>query len=610
MYEPELNNARESIETLPEDVRERFAEFRSQVEARTTLPWGEHCAECVWPVCYSTCALYERRADGGCRQFAGDAVRIDHRDGLNPYILKVKFKQWAKFWSVGSLKLKPLDRADRTERIHIAVGAIARATPLPAGPKARVLGKINYRRRVTLASAGPAEVPPDCFVLECFNPNARAVSLTLLVGNKDRDVIRRFEESIAITQGYTRARVGFAAIAAAVDTTHPFEVELIPNGCENTTLYFGLMDFVKERSGAAATTAAKAPGGAGARTLKCIVWDLDNTLWDGVLIEDGEKGVRLRQGVVDVIKATDERGILHSIASKNNHDEAMRLLKKLGIEEYFLFPQISWTPKSESIRRIAQQLNIGIDAMAFVDDQAFERSEVQTALPEIIVIDAAECESLPQRAECQGNVTAESRNRRQMYREQEQRETAQNRYTGDYLGFLRSCGIEASIRPLEEENLRRVYELAQRTNQMNFSGNRYHESELRDLMRSAVLKGFVVQCRDRFGDYGIVGFAVVETLRPCLVDLMFSCRVQAKRVEHAVLTFLLHRFAMNGARDFFAKYRRTERNAPSGKVFAEMGFEQVEERDGVQSLVFRCGQAIPDDGIVTVLSELEAAANA
>lgn len=599
MYEPEVNTGTEAAESLDAAVLAQFAEYRERVAARTLLPWGEHCTECVWPVCYTTCALYERRADGGCRQFVGSAVRIDHRQGLNPYILKVQFKQWAKFWTPGTLKLQELEKADRAERIHVAVGAIARATPLPGSVKTRVLGKVNYRRRVAAGQESASADAPDCFLLECFNPNQREVSLTFTVRRKDRSVARRFEESIAIAPGYVRARIAFEEIARVVDVTEPFEVEIVPNGCENTTLYFGLMDFVKERSAVAPV------GSALEKRIKCVVWDLDNTVWDGVLLEDGPGGVRLRARVLDVIRTTDERGILHSIASKNNEADALGLLRDLGIEELFLYPQIGWMPKSESIRRIGQQLNIGLDAMAFVDDQAFEMEEVRAALPDVMVMDAAHCEEIAERAEFQASATEESRRRRQMYREQEQR-AAQLGEAGDYFGFLRGCAMEVTVRPLGEENLRRVYELAQRTNQMNFSGNRYAEEELRAILRREEMSGLVIACRDRFGDYGIVGFAVVDAQKPCVVDLMFSCRVQAKRVEHAVLTFLLQRFAAGG-RDFFAKYRRTERNAAAGKVFEEMGFVVTGESDGVLSLVFRSGHGIADDGIVTMVDELEAA---
>src|SRR5262245_49534969 len=147
MYEAEVNNSIESIDTLPLEIRKRFAEFRHRIVSRTLLPWGEHCTECVWPTCYTTCELYSPRLDGGCRQFVDGMVRIDHKDGLSPYLLKLRFKRWAKLWTVGALRLQPLSMAATKELFHIAVGAISRNAPLPAPIKPRLLHKISYLKR-------------------------------------------------------------------------------------------------------------------------------------------------------------------------------------------------------------------------------------------------------------------------------------------------------------------------------------------------------------------------------------------------------------------------------------------------------------------------------
>jgi len=601
MYEAEVSNAIESIETLPQEVRKRFVEFRSRVAARTTLPWGEHCTECVWPTCYTTCDLYSPRKDGACRQFEGGVVRIDHKEGLSPYLVKIRFKQWAKLWTPGNLHLKPLSQAEKSEQFNIAVGAIGRAAPLPSFAKVRVLQKISYLRRMAAESARGNGEAPDCFLLECFNPNKQTITLTFTLRLRDRNEPRAFQEMVTVPAGYTRARIPFSEIARCIDISLPFEVEIVPNHCDNTVLYFGLMDFVKEFP----DSLRLEQSGKKARVFKCIVWDLDNTLWDGVLIEDGPEKIRIRQGVVDVIKETDQRGILHSIASKNISEDAIKILRQHGLDEYFLYPKIAWQPKGQSIAEIAQLLNIGIDSLAFVDDQAFEREEVKIAHPEVTVIDAGEYAAILDRPECQVPVTPESKSRRVMYREQQHRQTVLEGFKGDYFGFLRECRMEVHIRPLGEENLRRVYELAQRTNQMNFSGNRYEAEQLEELMRSPALETYVIHCQDRFGDYGIVGFAVVDTRVPRLLDLMFSCRVQAKRVEHAILSFLLRRFVSDGGKDFFANYRKTAKNAQSGRVFEEMGFEPADEKEEVPSLVFRRTRAIPDDQIVRIVAHSE-----
>ena len=369
MYEAEVNYGKEPITSLPPEIRQKFSEFRANVIARTVLPWGEHCTECVWPSCYSTCALYDARPDGACRQFVGSAVRLDNNQGLNPYVLKLHFKRWAKLWSIGNIDLKTLSIAESEERRNIAVGALARNLPLPSPIKSRVLGKINYLRRVAAENALEGNARPDCFLLECYNPGNNPISLTFTVRLKDRSVTRRYEKCIEAPPGYTRAKIPFTEITSIIDIALPFELEIVPNNVtERTTLYLGLMDFIRE--------SPATPSTAGTNPIKCVIWDLDNTLWEGILIENGLSGVRLREPVVDVIKEIDRRGILQSVASKNNQEDVLNALRHFGIEEYFLYPQINWEPKSQSVTRIAKRLNIGLDSIVFIDDQAFEREEV------------------------------------------------------------------------------------------------------------------------------------------------------------------------------------------------------------------------------------------
>ena len=126
--------------------------------------------------------------------------------------------------------------------------------------------------------------------------------------------------------------------------------------------------------------------------IKCVVWDLDNTIWNGVLIEDSN--VTLRSGIKDIMDVLDQRGILQSIASKNDHDLAMSKLRELGLHEYFLYPQINWGPKSVSAKEIAKLINIGIDTLAFIDDQAFERDEVNFENRQVLCIDSTNLEHL------------------------------------------------------------------------------------------------------------------------------------------------------------------------------------------------------------------------
>jgi FkbH-like protein len=359
------------------------------------------------------------------------------------------------------------------------------------------------------------------------------------------------------------------------------------------------MDFVQEVQPPAVDSATEKSSGKNGK-IKCVVWDLDHTLWDGVLVEDGAAKLVLKPEIRSIVEALDKRGILQSVASKNNRDEALRALKHFQLDEFFLYPQISWNPKGEALKTIANRLNIGIDTLLFVDDQEFERRQVEAACPGIGTLDAADYATLLDSKECQVPVTAESMERRKMYLVEQERQEIQHGFQDDYKAFLRHCDIRLTISPLDEENLERVHELTQRTNQMNFSGNRYDRDVLRNILRTSYLDTYVLACEDRFGSYGIVGFGMVDAREPRLTDLMFSCRVQSKRVEHAFLRSMIERYLALTGKDFHANYRKTPRNAPSGQVFADLGMTETGVADGVTSLVFPRGGELADDGIIHV----------
>jgi FkbH-like protein len=604
MYETEVNQQIESAAAIPAEARRSFGELRGQVRSRTVLPWGEHCTECVWPTCYTSCDLYSPRQDGRCRRFVDGMVRIDSPSAANSYLLKIRFKRWGKLWTPGNLRLLAADRAERLEQRDRRIGSALQRLPLPNLVKIEATTRrYGFKKRMASRKSKQQELP-SCFLLECYNPEAHNVRLSLTMRATDERSKTPFQKLINLTPGFHRVRVPLEEIAAWIDVRQPFGIDLIPNDdADDTTLYFGLMDFVSELVESRKTGNEKASGkpDKGEKKIKCVVWDLDNTLWDGVLVEDGPEKLVLKPGVAAIIQDLDQRGILHSIASKNNLDDVLQVLKKFKLEEYFLCPQVSWRPKSQGIAAIAQQLNIGIDTLLFIDDSKFELGEVKAACPELKVLDALDYRTLPERGDCQVPVTAESRERRKLYQVEASRQTVAQSFSNDYMAFLRHCEIQLTVRAMTEDNLERVHELTQRTNQMNFSGNRYDREVLRNLLSVPYIDTFVLSCEDRFGSYGVIGFSIVDCREPRMTDLMFSCRIQSKRVEHAFLASVIRRYIAETGKDFFANYRKTPRNAPSGQVFADLSMEEIGSSEGVLSLRFPKEKAVADDGVIHVV---------
>lgn len=621
MYETEINTKTELITELPAEVAKAFRELNGGILSRTLIPWGEHCTECSWPMCYSTCELYAPREDLKCRRFVEGMVRVDCDGSLNGYLLKISFKRWGKLWAHGNFRLFSTEHASRVENRDYRIGTAIQHLPLSRAVR-RTAAIKRYSLKKRLASRRTKNGRrPTSFLCECYNPNSETVRLSLVIRSlyHERQVpfpnlvqllpgfddARELQESkipfqalLEVPPGFHRSRIAFEEISRVVDLTAPFGIDITPNEvAEGTTLYFGAIDFVAE-------VEEESRGKAKEKKIKCVIWDLDNTLWDGILMEDGLEKLRLRPAVVDIIRRLDERGILNSVVSKNNHDDAMRAIKSFGLEEYFLYPQISWQPKSEGIKAVAKALNIGTDTFLFVDDSPFELQEVQSACPDVRALDAAKREGILNMRECDVPVTEESASRRKLYQVETQRQAVAAGFGEDYLSFLRDCKIQVKITSLTDDNLERVHELATRTNQMNFSGNRYDRDVLKQIIASPHLATYVLTCQDRFGSYGIIGFSIVDRREPRMTDLMFSCRIQSKRVEHAFLSFVIGEFFKQTENDFLVSYRRTEKNAPSGQVFADLGMREIGNNDGVLLLSFPRNQAVPDDGIIRVEYDL------
>lgn len=574
-----------------------FEQKKQSIAAKTILPWSEHCTECAWPTCYTTCDLYEPRKDGKCRRFVDGIVRVDGVDGVVPYLMKVRFKRWAKIWSEGTLSLFAFEDALKIEQQDHRVGSMIAALPVPNPFYARIVKTRYSQKHKRSYKRKPTESPPTHFLLECYNPQSQAIDATLTVRPRHGPANKfPFERRLSLAPGYNRQSIPFDEISAATDLSKRFTIELSLNEeAEGTILYFGAMDFVIERDQVEPKQiVSKHP------KCKCIVWDLDNTIWHGILVEDGLEGLQPRDGIAAILRSLDERGILHSIASKNDTENALAALSHFGLLDYFIYPQISWGSKGRAVQAIAENLNIGLNTLLFIDDSEFERNEVAHFCPEVQVLAETKISTLLDRPEFQVPVSDESRRRRQLYKQQIDRENVHANFGGDYFEFLRSCQPAMTIGPLTDSVLQRVHELTQRTNQMNFSGTRYDHEGLALIESSDHLDAYVIQCEDKFGSYGTVGFAVVDKADFVLRDLMFSCRIQSKRYEHAFMAFLLQCYLPETTAGFFANYRRTSRNEASGQVFDDFNFQVLRNENGVTRLLFPKEQLIPDDNIVDV----------
>jgi FkbH-like protein len=311
------------------------------------------------------------------------------------------------------------------------------------------------------------------------------------------------------------------------------------------------------------------------KAIKCVVWDLDHTLWEGVLLEDDR--VSLRSNITDIIKTLDSRGIVQSIASKNDPEKALEMLHEFGLDEYFLYPQISWNSKVSSIENIARLIDISLDAIAFIDDQPYERAEVNYALPAVRCIDAVNLDHLLEMSEMNPRfITEDAAIRRLMYLNDAKRKEAEEAFSGPQEEFLATLEMVCKLSTAEEQDLQRAEELTVRTNQLNTTGYTYSYDELDFFRRSAQHKLLMASLDDKFGRYGQIGLALIECQPEIwtIKLLLMSCRVMSRGVGSVFINYILQ-LAREHRVHVRAEFISTGRNRMMYVTYKFAGFKEL-----------------------------------
>lgn len=311
------------------------------------------------------------------------------------------------------------------------------------------------------------------------------------------------------------------------------------------------------------------------RKIKCVVWDLDDTMWSGILSEGDQ--LELREGITEILEVLDKRGILLSISSKNDYNASMDKLKEFGIEKYFIYPQINWNPKSESIKRIAELINIGRDSIAFVDDQFFERDEVNFTYPEIFCIDAAHVDSILAMPVMTPTFLVEDfQRRRELYQRDIERNSIEEDFQGTKEEFLATLDMIFTISRVMEGDLMRAEELTLRTHQLNATGYTYSYDELYEMSKSDKYQLLIMELKDKFGSYGKIGLLLIEMDEDAwrLKLLLMSCRVMSKGVGSVALNYALKKAKEANAK-FYAEFLPNDWNRKMLITYRLSGFKEV-----------------------------------
>ena len=482
--------------------------------------WEEHCTECGEPACYRTCAKFNRAPNGRCRRFEG-GIRPAPTAGPNAFA--VKFLPWGKLELLFHGRMASVQAYEDVRRWEARwmprVRILGRLTPSFVPTARNPYGLFRSWRWRKAVKMSAYEGCPTCWDIRCTSDRAAAYVCEV----RDADGSIAFAQRLALVAG-----------------ENDFSFNLPPMS-------------------------------AGA---------LFRIFRKGVLAEDGVEGLSLRDEAVALVRALDARGIVNSICSKNDPAPVQEALARFGIADLFVFPQVGWGAKSASLRQLARELNVGLDAIALVDDASWERAEVHQNAPGVRTFDAASIGTLAAEPCLNPPASAESATRRARYQEEAARRGAEAASGVDHVAFLKASHIRLALGTVAGETAVRCRELVQRSNQLTLAARRYDEAAFASLVAST--ESWAVRCADDYGDYGTVGFAAVARADDGVAELrefVMSCRVAKKLCEQSVVLFLAERAAAQGAKTFRAGVTPTGRNGALVEAFDAMPFT-MREVDG------------------------------
>lgn len=327
---------------------------------------------------------------------------------------------------------------------------------------------------------------------------------------------------------------------------------------------------------------------------KCIVLDLDNTLWGGIVGEDGFDGIKLGPQppgnafleFQKTLKALTHRGIILAINSKNNFEDAIKVIREhphmILRESDFACMRINWQDKASNMAEISKELNLGTESFVFIDDDPVNRELIHQQFPEIFTPEipndpSTYSEFLQSFIEFSSfQVTDEDKNRSKMYLDQQQRTNLKNS-SSNLDDFLKKLDLKIIIKKSNSFSIPRISQLTMKTNQFNLTTKRYQEQEIEKFSSSEDMLVGCAQIQDKFGDNGITGVFIIKKISPqewFLDTFLLSCRVMGREVEKAILNYIINEARKNNISKIKAEYVPTGKNKPIESFLPENGFEQ------------------------------------
>jgi FkbH-like protein len=331
---------------------------------------------------------------------------------------------------------------------------------------------------------------------------------------------------------------------------------------------------------------------------KCLILDLDNTCWGGVIGDDGLNGIKLGNETAageaymafqQYAKELKQRGVILAVSSKNDHEIAKEAFTHsdsvLSFEDFTSF-KANWEPKYLNIEKIAGEINIGLDSLVFVDDNAMERSIVESQLPVVSVPNVGDnilnfIDYIEQNGYFEAvSISADDMNRNKFYSDNQERAKEQSVF-GNYQDFLYSLDMEAEIKPFQNVYIERITQLINKTNQFNLTTKRYTVTEIESITASENFIPLYGKLKDKFGDNGLISIVIAEIVEgKCTIDTwLMSCRVLKRDMEFAMLDLLVQECKKRNLGEIIGVFKKTPKNNMVANLFAEFGFELLKNEN-------------------------------
>lgn len=574
------------------------------------LFWEEHCVECISKYGINTCNIHTKRLDGGCATLVNGFEVIKQRSTVDGFSVNTEFKRLSKLESQWPFKPKmyyilsykflsftfhSIDKFFYKISKHFSFAIKKNWRTY------EIYRSYQYRLFKYIADNNHNNLKPDFLFFQIENLNEKIQSnmqIEILSDNKIR-----YRNKLVLKNKINTFLINFEELSFKFKNESLFRIWCDDSTEPNLLIHWAHLVKFKNKEKQLIKFKKNIIKNDhqinNINKIKCVVFDLDNTLWDGIVGDDNSSNIVLKDNVLKFIKDLDSKGIICSISSKNEYSVAYNKLKEFQIDQYFVFSEIHWGEKYISIKNISENMNINLDSIAFIDDSLFERRAVSNFLPEVKIFEKISLDLINDEI-FDVPITNESRNRRKFYISDNQRKKDERLNSNDSLAFIKSCKLE--IRILEtKNNINRCCELLQRTNQFNISKHKYSLSDLSLHLKNNL--SFCWDLKDKYGSYGIVGFISYNINHTVLEisEFTMSCRAAARYAEESLFTWL-HDKHNNLIDKIIVNFQKSERNNPIYEKLIQIGFDNLSSENR-EKLVLNLVRHNKFSGVIKIIDK-------